>query len=313
MQQATDILRRIIDNVEQVIVGKRHTVELALTAVISGGHILVEDVPGVGKTSLVSAFARSIDCSFKRIQFTPDVMPSDITGFSMYNPKLLDFEYKPGAVLHQFVQADEINRTSSKTQAALLEVMEERQVTVDGKTYLAPTPFIVFATQNPQESVGTYQLPESQLDRFFMCITLGYPSPAEEASILLRQKDDRPDKHLKAVTTAKELLRIQQLVSSVYVSDELAAYIVSLTGATRTHTDVSLGASPRASLHLCRAARAWALYQGRNYVIPDDVQRMLPSVLSHRLSLRRNARLKGVTPKAVLTQIIGTVPVPVSL
>ncbi len=310
MQGAAVTLREIVDNVEKVIVGKRRTVELALMAVISGGHVLIEDVPGVGKTSLVSSFARSIDCSFKRIQFTPDVMPSDITGFSMYNPKTQDFEYKKGAVLNQFVQADEINRTSSKTQASLLEVMEERQVTVDGHTYKAPSPFIVFATQNPLEYVGTYQLPEAQLDRFFMCISMGYPSESEEVGILLSRQSGAKCA-IAPVTTAEEILRIQQLVNGIFVSPEVAAYIVAVTAATRSHPDVTLGASPRASIHLCQAAKAWALYCGRNYIIPDDVQKMAYAVMSHRIFLKRNSKLKNISSTGVINQILSLTSVPV--
>ena len=309
--EASKILESIIANVERVIIGKRKTIELALVSIISGGHVLIEDVPGTGKTSLVSSFARSIDCSFKRIQFTPDVMPSDITGFSMYNPKTSSFEYKKGAVLNQFVQADEINRTSSKTQAALLEVMEEQQVTVDGVTYNAPKPFIVFATQNPMEYVGTYQLPEAQLDRFFMCISLGYPSNENEKNIILNRKNDRPDTLLKPVASADDILNIQASIDGIHLSPEVADYIIKLTASTRFHPDISLGASPRGSLHLCKAAKAWALMQGRSYVIPDDVQQMALPVLNHRMFIKRASKLKGANIEDVLRDIISRTPVPV--
>lgn len=303
------ILEAIIANVESVIIGKHETVEMALMAIISGGHVLVEDVPGVGKTSLVSAFARSIDSTYKRIQFTPDVMPSDITGFSIFNPKLGDFEYKKGAVLHQFVQADEINRTSSKTQASLLEVMEERQVTVDGITYPAPSPFIVFATQNPAEYVGTFQLPEAQLDRFFIRISLGYPSFEEEVRIVMSRRGENPVRQLKPVATAADILAIGREVDNIHINEETGAYIVKIVEATRRHPAIALGASPRASLNLAKAAKAWALYQNRTFVIPDDVQKMAGAVIGHRLSLRREARFKNLSPYDLVKEIVAGIQV----
>ena len=311
MQNARAVMSAIADNIEKVIVGKRQIIELALTAVVSGGHVLIEDVPGVGKTSLVSSFARSINCSYKRIQFTPDVMPSDITGFSMYNPKTGEFEYRPGAILHQFVQADEINRASSKTQSALLEAMEERQVTVDGSTYKTPAPFIVFATQNPQECVGTFQLPEAQLDRFSMCLSMGYPMAEQEIELVLNRKSEHPVDLLQAVASGSDLEQLKQMAAQVFISEEVAAYIVTLTTATRSHPDIKLGASPRASLHLCRAAKAWAMHSGRNYMLPDDVQRMLLPVLRHRVFLGRNAKLRGLKPDDVLMQIMSAVRAPI--
>lgn len=308
MQPHLQVLQRIIDNVEKVIVGKTQAIELALMAIISGGHVLVEDVPGVGKTSLVSAFARSIDCSYKRIQFTPDVMPSDITGFSIYNPKIGDFEYKEGAVLHQFVQADEINRTSSKTQASLLEVMEEKQVTVDGKTYPAPAPFIVFATQNPSEYVGTFQLPEAQLDRFFIRISLGYPDFQDEIKIVMARNGENVVRQLQPVATAADILEIGKLVDNVYIDESVAQYIVSIVHATRNHPAIALGASPRSSINLGKAARAWAFYKGRNYVLPDDVQKMAVSVLGHRLSLKREAQFKNLSVYQLVQEIVDSTP-----
>ena len=311
MQKATQTLNAIMDNVSKVVIGKQHIVRLAMISIISNGHVLIEDIPGVGKTSLVSGFAKSIDLSFKRIQFTPDVTPSDVVGFSMYNPKTMEFEYKKGAVLNQFVQADEINRTSSKTQASLLEVMEEQQVTVDGNTYKAPSPFIVFATQNPMEHVGTYPLPESQLDRFFMCISLGYPSLNDEANILLNQNAEHAADVISSVSTAEEILRIQTLVKNNYIAPEVAAYVVRIADATRNHPDISLGASPRASIHLCKAAKACAILNGRNYVIPDDVQSMTMPVLSHRIIIKKHASSKNINTEAVLAQILKALPVPI--
>jgi len=297
-------MQKIIGNVEKVITGKRKAIELALISVISGGHVLVEDVPGVGKTSLVSAFARSIDCSYKRIQFTPDVMPSDITGFSVWNPKIGDFEYKKGAVLNQFVQADEINRTSSKTQASLLEVMEERQVTVDSVTYPAPDPFIVFATQNPADYVGTFLLPEAQLDRFFMRISLGYPSPEDETKIVLSKNARSVKEQIGPVASAADITAIGKAVDQVFLEESVGKYIVDLACRTRTHEAISLGASPRASINLAKASRAWAFFNRRDYAMPDDVQKMAHSILGHRIFLKREAKYKSITTDEVITQII---------
>jgi len=311
MQSAPAVMSDIVNNVEKVIIGKRHIIELALTAIISGGHVLIEDVPGVGKTSLVSSFARSINCSYKRIQFTPDVMPSDITGFSIYSPKTGEFEYRKGAILHQFVQADEINRASSKTQASLLEVMEERQVTVDGTTYSAPSPFIVFATQNPQECVGTFQLPEAQLDRFSMCLSMGYPLISQEISLVLNRNTDRPSDALEAVASGENIQQLQTAASKIFINEDVAAYIVALTTATRSHPDIDLGASPRASLHLSRAAKAWALYSGRDFMLPDDVQHLFMHVLRHRIVLNRNALMRGITSDHVLSQIMTSTKAPI--
>jgi len=309
-EKNTALLKKIVNNVEKVIIGKREAIELAVCSFLCGGHVLIEDMPGVGKTSLVAAMAKSFDCSFRRIQFTPDILPSDITGFSMYNQKTGEFEYYQGAIMSQIILADEINRTSPKTQSSLLEVMEENQVTVDGKTYDVPQPFIVFATQNPIEYLGTYPLPEAQLDRFFMRISMGYPSPEEEARMLNRFRGESPLKSLEAVADAHQLLELQKAVMEVFVDDKINAYIVSIVGATRTHDDVVLGGSPRSSICLFRAAQAWALYHERDYVTPDDVIKVAIPVLEHRLVLKQDARLKKLTSKDVITSATESVKVP---
>jgi len=307
----TTSLEKIITNVEKVIVGKRESIELALCAFLCKGHVLIEDLPGVGKTSLVSAIAKSFDCSFRRIQFTPDVLPSDVTGFSMYNQKTGEFDYQEGAIRAQIVLVDEINRTSPKTQSSLLEVMEESQVTVDGKTYPMPKPFIVFATQNPVEYAGTYPLPEAQLDRFFMRLALGYPSAEEECNLLNRFNQEDPLSTLTAVSSVEELLQLQRYVQTVHVKERINQYIVTLVGKTRAHPDVALGCSPRASLALYRASQAWALYQGRTYVTPDDVLKMIYPVLSHRLVLKQEAKFKKQSGSDVIKRIILETKVPV--
>ena len=307
----SEIMRNIADNVEKVIIGKRRSIELVICSLVCRGHVLIEDVPGVGKTSLVSSVARSLACSFNRIQFTPDILPSDITGFSMYNQKTGEFEFRKGAVMSNIVLADEINRTSPKTQSSLLEVMEENQVTVDGVTYKAPKPFMVLATQNPVEYLGTHHLPEAQLDRFFMKITLGYPSAEEEAVMLERFRSETPMDSLKAVANAPLILQMQEDVTKIHVDKNLGDYIVSLVSHTRANPDVVLGASPRASLYLLKASQAWAMYNGREYVLPDDVQAMAESVLSHRLILRQDARLRKVTANDVVEAAIKNTQVPV--
>ena len=304
------VLNNIIENVERVIIGKKEAIELAVCSFLCQGHVLIEDVPGVGKTSLVYALARSFDCSFRRIQFTPDILPSDITGFSMFNQKTGEFEYRPGAIMSQIVLADEINRTSPKTQSSLLEVMEENQVTVDGRTYSVPQPFIVFATQNPVEYIGTYPLPEAQLDRFFMRISLGYPDPVEEIRMLSRFKETNPFRALEPVADAGQLTAAREEVRKIYVASEINAYVVALMGATREHPFVLLGGSPRASLCLYRAAQAWAFYQQRDYVIPDDVVKMAMPVLQHRIVLKQDARLKKVTARTVVEETLKDVKIP---
>jgi len=306
----SDALEKIVSNVEQVMIGKRDAVELALCSLLCKGHVLIEDMPGVGKTSLVSAIAKSFDCSFKRIQFTPDILPSDITGFSIYNQKSGEFEYKPGAIMAQLILADEINRTSPKTQSSLLEAMEENQVTVDGNTYPLPQPFTVFATQNPIEYLGTYPLPEAQLDRFFMRISLGYPSAAEESALLTRFKENSPLETLTPVSNAKALIAMQDLVTQIYVDQRVNDYIVSLVRKTREDTDIALGASPRASLSLFRAAQAWAMYNDRNYVLPDDVRKMAEPVIGHRLVLAPEAKLRKCTTSEAIARIVADTAVP---
>lgn len=301
------ICNAIVQNIAQVLVGKEHAAELVLITLLCEGHVLVEDIPGVGKTSLASALAKSVSCSFKRIQFTPDILPSDITGFSLFNPKTGDFEYRPGLVMSSFVLADEINRTSPKTQASLLEVMEESQVTVDGVTRRVGPPFMVIATQNPVDYVGTYPLPEAQLDRFLMRISLGYPALDEEISILRRFKNDDPLSMLAPVTSAEQIVALQELVRRVHVEDSLYQYITQLVRATRKHAHVELGASPRGSLAMFRAAQALAMLRGRNYVVPDDIKQMARPVLSHRLILRQEARLRRVTQESVIDAVLSQV------
>ena len=298
-------------NIRQVIVGKDEAIELLLIALICRGHVLIEDVPGVGKTTMAAALARSLQCSFKRIQFTPDVTPSDVTGFTMVNMQTGEMEFKPGAVMSQIVLADEINRTSPKTQSSLLEVMEEGQVTVDGVTYKLPRPFMVMATQNPVDFVGTYPLPEAQMDRFFLKISVGYPSIEEEMDVLERYSGQTsPMDTLMPVCGADEILSMQEALGSVYASREARNYVATIVAMTRTHPAVQLGASPRGSIALLRAAQACALLSSRDYVLPDDIRHMALPVLSHRLILTPEARMKGVSSQQVLAQLLDTVPVP---
>ena len=304
------MLKKIIKNVENVIVGKRDAIELVITALISNGHILLEDVPGVGKTRLIAAVARSIDGSFKRVQFTADVLPSDVTGFSVYNQKSGEFEFKNGAIMSQFVLADEINRTSPKTQAALLEAMEEKQVSVDGVTYKMPQPFMVMATQNPIEFMGTFPLPEAQLDRFLIKISVGYPDAESERNVLSMHQMDDPFESLQAVATPEDIINIQNEVKKVFVHENLEKYIVSIVSATRNHPSVRLGASPRASLALYRTAQATAYINGRDFVIPDDIQKMVIPVMAHRIILSQETKFSNTTADDVLNEIKKSVPVP---
>ena len=298
-------------NISQVIVGKNEAIELLLIALLCRGHVLIEDVPGVGKTTLASALAKSLQCSFKRIQFTPDVTPSDVTGFTMVHLKTGEMEFKPGAVMSQIVLADEINRTSPKTQSALLEVMEEGQVTVDGVTHQLPRPFMVLATQNPVDFVGTYPLPEAQMDRFFLKIAIGYPTVEEETDVLERYSGTvSPVKTLSAVCTAQQVCDLQERVGTVYASREARRYVAQIVAATRTHPAFQLGVSPRGAIALLRAAQANALLSGRDYVLPDDIRRMALPVMSHRLVLSPEARMKGAQPGQILSQLIASVPVP---
>ncbi len=310
VQSISDAARRVMENVERVIVGKHDAVRLALVAVLCRGHILIEDVPGVGKTVLTKSIARSIGCTFKRIQFTPDLLPSDITGISMFNQGTREFEYRPGPIVSQFVLADEINRATPKAQSALLEAMEEQQVTVDGITHTLPDPFVVMATQNPIEYEGTFPLPEAQLDRFMLNISLGYPAPADEVLILDRQQRSHPFDTLGQILSAAELTAVQRQVREVRVSNEMREYIVALVTASRSHQHVYLGASPRGSLALFHAAQALAAIQGRDFVLPDDVKALVKPALSHRLIIAPAARVRGITPGAVLDEVISMVPVP---
>jgi MoxR-like ATPase len=311
MENSVKVLNNIVENVEKVIVGKRKSVELALISLICNGHVLIEDVPGVGKTSLISSLARSINASFKRIQFTPDILPSDITGFSMYNQKTCDFEYRPGAVMSQIILADEINRTSPKTQASLLEVMEESQVTVDGITHKVPKPFMVLATQNPIEYLGTFPLPEAQLDRFFMKISIGYPTPGEESYILNRFRQNNPIETLESIASGEEIIKIQDEIKEVYVDKTLNDYIVDIVASTRNHNDIILGSSPRGSMSLFKAAQAWAFYNNRNFVMPEDIKYMVVPVLSHRIVLKQEAKLKKINAADILDSILEKTKVPV--
>jgi len=310
MEQTAATLREIVSNVEQVMIGKREAIELALCSFLCRGHVLIEDMPGVGKTSLVAAMAKSFACTFRRIQFTPDILPSDITGFSMYNQKTGEFNYREGSIMAQIILADEINRTSPKTQSSLLEAMEENQVTVDGETYPLPQPFIVCATQNPIEYLGTYPLPEAQLDRFFMRISLGYPTAAEEGEMLERFRGESPLKTLGAVADASALMRMQEQVTQIHVAPEVGAYIVEILRGTRETSEVSLGGSPRATLCLYRAAQAWALYNRRDYVTPDDVVKMAVPVIEHRLVLSQEAKLQKISAPEVVKRVLAGVKVP---
>ncbi len=314
MNSTQDMVRLLKDNISKVIVGKSEPTELLLIALLCRGHVLIEDVPGVGKTTLVSALARSLDCSFKRIQFTPDITPSDITGFTMANFKTGELEYHKGLIMSQIVLADEINRTSPKTQSSLLEVMEEGQVTVDGVTYQMPRPFIVLATQNPVEFVGTYPLPEAQLDRFFMRISIGYPTAEEEAEILARfTGSGRPLESITPICSARDITTLSRQVDDVYVSKEVRTYISLIAAASRKSAGLQLGISTRASISLLKASQARALLSGRDYVLPDDVQQMASHVLSHRIMLSPEARMRNLSTERALQAVISSVQVPVRL
>lgn len=302
--------QKIIDNVEEVIIGKHEEVQLALVALLCQGHILIDDVPGVGKTMLAKSIARSLGCTFKRIQFTPDMLPSDVTGVSVYDQSTGQFEFRPGPVMAHVVLTDEINRATPKTQSALLEAMEERQVTVDGVTHQLAKPFMVLATQNPIEYEGTFPLPEAQLDRFLMRMSLGYPSPADEIRILEAQQHVHPIETIEQVVDSPELLDVQEQVKEVYVHDAIKQYIVALVGATRKHGDVYLGASPRGSLTLYKTGQARAALQGRDYVIPDDVKALAQVTLAHRLIVNPSARIKEVDPRTVIKEILQAVEAP---
>jgi len=310
MSEAQAVAARLVDNVQRVIVGKRSSVELAVICLLCQGHLLIEDVPGVGKTMLAKSIARSLGCTFKRIQFTPDLLPSDVTGVSVFNEKTREFEFRPGPILSQVVLTDEINRGTPKTQSALLEAMEEHQVTVDGVTHRTPDPFLVIATQNPIEYEGTFPLPEAQLDRFLMRVDLGHPSPEDEILILEAQQYEHPIFALDQVVTAEQLLQAQEQVKSMYVDELVKEYIVELVNATRKHPDVYLGASPRGSLALFRTAQARAVLEDRDYATPDDVKYLAPATLAHRLIISPAARIKNVDSRAVVDELLRSVPVP---
>jgi len=304
MNELRNLPTKLIDNIGKVIIGKRDAIELVVTALLADGHILIEDVPGIGKTSMVSALAKSLGLSFKRIQFTPDILPSDITGFSMYNMKTGEFEYRPGNVMSNIILADEINRTSPKTQASMLEVMEERQVTVDGVTYEIPNPFMVLATQNPVEYLGTYPLPEAQLDRFLMKISIGYPIFAMEKKILEIYRESDPMSSLTQVADAEDIIAIRDAVRGITVNERINDYIVRIVSATREHRQVKLGCSPRAALFLMKASQSRAFMEGRTYVTPDDVKALAAYVLGHRLVLNQEARIKGVGTMKIIEEVL---------
>ncbi len=310
MSSIQSFAERLIANVERVIVGKREAVELAVIGLLCQGHLLIEDVPGTGKTMLARSIARSLGCSFSRIQFTPDMLPSDVTGVSIYNQATRQFEFRPGPIMAQIVLADEINRATPKTQAALLEAMEERQVTVDGVTRPLPRPFMVLATQNPIEYEGTFPLPEAQLDRFLMRIRLGYPETEDEIRILERQQFRHPIEELEQVASVEELLEAQEAVRAVYVAPRLKRYIVDLTRRTREYPDVYLGASPRGSLTLYRAGQARAAIHGRDFVLPDDIKALAIPALGHRVIVGPTARMRDVTAEQIVEEILRQVPVP---
>ncbi len=310
MEEPRIVAERIIANVGQVIVGKERELRLAVTALICGGHMLIEDVPGVGKTMLARAIAVSTGCEFRRIQFTPDLLPSDITGVSIFNQKTGDFEFRGGPIIAQVVLADEVNRATPKTQSALLEAMEEHQVTVDGVTHKMPAPFMVMATQNPIEYEGTFPLPEAQVDRFIIRIFLGYPSPTDEVLVLDQQQITHPVDTIKQVTDANEILQLQRAVKEIYVDPLIKQYIVGLANATREHESVYLGASPRGSLALFRTSQAKALLEARDFVTPDDVKELALVALGHRIILSPGAKVKGVTVGDVVANCLARVPVP---
>ena len=309
-QSATTIAREIVDNVSKVIVGKQPVIEQALAAVIAKGHILIEDVPGVGKTMLAKSISSSIGCSFKRIQFTPDLLPSDIVGISIYNQSTGEFQFRPGPVMAQIVLVDEINRATPKTQSALLEAMEELQVSVDGVTRPLEQPFIVMATQNPIEYEGTFPLPEAQLDRFLMRISLGYPSFTDELSVIEQQEKTHPIDELESVASPEDVIKLQKAAQNVYVDTAVREYIVGLIEATRNHEDVFLGASPRASLGMFRAVRGMAILRDRDYAIPDDVKELAYAALAHRLILSPAARMRGLHTGQVIDGLLESVAVP---
>lgn len=309
--QPQPLVERMIMNVEKVIVGKRETIEKAFVAMLSGGHLLLEDVPGVGKTMLVRALARTIGCEFKRIQCTPDLLPSDVTGVSVFNVKTNDFEFRPGPLMTPIVLADEVNRTSPKTQSAFLEAMEEKRVTIDGVSYELPKPFVLLATQNPVDYEGTYALPEAQMDRFMMKLSLGYPTPEQEILMLDRLQDRQPLDHLKPVIVQDEFVQLQREATMIHVDNTLKDFIVRLALATREHVDLYLGASPRASYALMRAAQTSAYMKGRSFVVPDDIKDLVLPIWTHRLILTSEARMTGKSADTILTGLLASLQTPV--
>ena len=306
-----EVAKKLQENVQRVFVGKEEAIKLALVAVLCEGHVLIEDVPGIGKTTLAKALSTSLGCTFRRIQFTPDLLPTDVTGLNWFNQKEQAFQFRPGPIMSQVVLADEINRATPRTQSALLEAMQERQLTVDGVTRQLERPFLVLATQNPIELEGTFPLPEAQIDRFMLRIVLGYPSENEENQILERFRQGDPLADLHAVTSPEELLELQKLRSEIRVEESVRGYIVRVGRETRAHAEIALGASPRATLALYQTAQAWAALQGRDFVLPDDVKQMAPHVLTHRLMISPQAQLRGRLPEELIADIVDSVPVPV--
>ncbi|MGQ9486230.1 MAG: AAA family ATPase [Armatimonadota bacterium] len=313
LESTAELLQRVVNEVEKAIVGKRHVVDLAVLTLLCDGHLLIEDIPGVGKTTLAKALARAIGGKFRRIQFTPDLLPADVTGTNVFNPKTLGFELHPGPVFANVVLADEINRATPKTQSSLLECMEERQVTIDGVSHPLPKPYFVIATQNNVEMLGTYPLPEAQMDRFFIRLSLGYPAPHDEVMILSRQQQEHPLQHVQQVADPDQIEQAQQEIRTIFVHDAVRNYIVNLVNATRRHPHVQLGVSPRGSLNLMHAGQAYAVLQGRDYVLPDDVKAVAVAVLSHRLILKPEARVRGVDPEQVVAEVLQQVAVPIGV
>lgn len=311
MNNHNEKINLLIENIEKVIIGKHNVVQKAICALIAGGNVLLEDVPGIGKTMLVKALSISLGCTFKRIQFTPDLLPSDITGISIYNQKIGDFEFKAGPIMNQIILADEINRTSPKTQSSLLEAMDEHQITVDNNTYKLKEPFIVFATQNPIEYEGTFPLPEAQLDRFMIKISIGYPDINAEKEIIRKFKFNTPINDITAVISSEDIIKLQDYVKNIYVDESIDDYIINIINQTRNNKDIQLGASPRGTLALFRAAQAFAVMNGREYVLPDDVKEMIKPVLAHRIIIKPDIKLQGFTAEDVLNNIIKQVYIPV--
>jgi MoxR-like ATPase len=305
------MIDKILKNIEKVMIGKRSVAELSIIALLAEGHVLLEDVPGVGKTMMVRALAKSVGANFRRIQFTPDLLPSDVTGVSIFNPKEMEFEFRPGPIMGNIILADEINRTSPKTQSALLEGMEESSVTIDGVTHRLGKPFFVMATQNPIEYEGTYPLPEAQLDRFLLKMKMGYPEMADEIEVLNRAQKVRPIEELEPVIDLEELIELQTQIREVHVDDTIKRYIVELASRTRTHASVYLGVSPRGSIALMKAAQSYAFMYGRDYVLPDDIQYLAPSVFAHRIILKSEAKFEGIRAEEIVDRVLSRVPVPV--